>query len=530
MDDAIGKNPNWIRAIEVSALQRDTRAVVRHDGRQIAVFATADGIFACNNRCPHEGYPLKEGTLGSDCVLTCNWHNWKFDLKTGANLDRGEGLRIYPVRLRDGDIWLDVAELPVEIRRAVVMASLKGAFDDEDYERLARDLARLAELGDPREALTAAIDWSWQRLEYGWTHAYAGMADWLMLYEERAADAETRLICLLESIAYLAAECLRQPEHPFAPGHRPWDESVFLDAIEAEDEAAAVACLRGAFAEGLHFADLERAFSRAALAHYADFGHSMIYAVKAGQLIASLGPAVEAPLLFSLARSFVYATREELIPEFRDYAAAHKNWGGSATAPAMADYDGLNVRRALALTAGHGAAEPLALYRALLGANARNLLMLDLKLQTGIDQPLADNAGWLDVTHGITFANAVRRQCTKFPELWPQGLLQMACFTGRNSGYVDPTVSLERWRITNPPSFFEAAVEGLFDHGRAEHIVAVHLLKTTLAARAEIADGAAGEASTTLVAGINRFLNSPMRRRHVRRTMRQAMKFVARGD
>ena len=134
------------------------------------------------------------------------------------------------------------------------------------------------------------------------------------------------------------------------------------------------------------------------------------------------------------------------------------------------------------------------------------------------------------MTHGVTFANAVRRQCTKFPELWPRGLLQMACFSGRNSGFVDPAVSLDRWLITEPSGFFAKAVDGLFDHGREENIVAVHLLKTTLAARAEIAEGPADEAATVLAAGVNRFLNSPLRRRHVRRTMRQAIKFVAGGE
>ena len=530
MDDGIGKNNNWIRAIDLAGLQRNGRALFRHEGRQIALFSTPDGVFACNNRCPHEGYPLREGTLGAGCVLTCNWHNWKFDLKTGANLDRGEGLRTYPVKVREGGVWLDMTEPPIEIRRASVVASLKGAFEDEDYERLARDLARLAQLGDPREALRAAIGGSWQCLEYGWTHAYAGMADWLALYEEREGDSEAQLICLLESLAHLAENCLRQPEHPFAAGEHPWDENEFLAAIEAEDESSAIARLRGALASGLHFSDLERAFSRAALEHYADFGHSLIYTAKAGDLIRRLGAAVEPPLLFSLVRSFVYATREDLIPEFRDYAGALAHWGGGKSAPAISDYDGMNVRRALALTAERGAGPPLQLYRPLLGANARNLLMLDLKLQTRIDQPIVDNAGWLDVTHGVTFANAVRRQCTKFPELWPRGLLQMACFSGRNSGFVDPAVSLDRWFITDPSGFFAKAVDGLFDHGREENIVAVHLLKTTLAARAEIAEGPADEAATVLAAGVNRFLNSPLRRRHVRRTMRQAIKFVAGGE
>jgi hypothetical protein len=106
----------------------------------------------------------------------------------------------------------------------------------------------------------------------------------------------------------------------------------------------------------------------------------------------------------------------------------------------------------------------------------------------------------------------------------------MACFTGRNSGFLDDGVSLDRWYISRPEDFFVRAVDGLFDHGRDENIVAVHLLKTTLAARAEIAEGPADEAASLIAAGMNRFLNSPLRRRHVRRTMRQAIEFVGRGE
>ena len=537
--DGGAKNPNCIRAIDLEALECKGRAILRHEGRQIALFATPEGVRACNNRCPHEGYPLSEGTLAegalgegvSGCVLTCNWHNWKFDLATGANLDRGEALRVYPVKLEDGAVWLDLTDPPLELRRARVLASLKGAFDDEDYERMARELARLSALGDPLDAARAAIAWSWERLEYGWTHGYAGMACWLRLRAERAPDSEAGLAALLESLAPLAENCLRQAPHTFAQDERPWREADFLAAIEAEDEASAVACLRGAFAAGLHFADLERAFTRAALAHYADFGHSLIYTVKAGELIRGLGSSVEMPLALSLARSLIYATREDLIPEFRDYAAALASWGGEERAPvAASDYRGLNERRALVLTAAHGRADPLDLYGALLGANAHNLLAFDLALQSRLDQPVADNASWLDVTHGITFAQAVRRQCLHFPELWPQGLLQMACFAGRNSRFNDPAVRLEDWRVADEADFMRATIEGLFDHGRQENIVAVHLLKTTLAVRDELADGVEGETRAVLLAGLNRFLHSPLPRRHIRRTVKQAIALAALRD
>ena len=75
----------WEKATTLDRLKRDGRTVAKIGSRQIAVFETGSGILACNNRCPHEGYPLKEGSLDGACVLTCNWHNWKFDLKTGAN-------------------------------------------------------------------------------------------------------------------------------------------------------------------------------------------------------------------------------------------------------------------------------------------------------------------------------------------------------------------------------------------------------------------------------------------------------------
>ena len=63
----------------------------------------------------------------------------------------------------------------------------------------------------------------------------------------------------------------------------------------------------------------------------------------------------------------------------------------------------------------------------------------------------------------------------------------MACFAGRNSRFNDPAVPLEDWRVADEGEFMRATIEGLFDHGRQENIVAVHLLKTTLAVRDELA-------------------------------------------
>src|SRR3546814_11947028 len=73
------------------------RHLFKAGGKQIAVFAGEGGVYACNNRCPHEGYPLMEGSLGpaaqgGNCILTCNWHHWKFDLARGET--RSEERRV----------------------------------------------------------------------------------------------------------------------------------------------------------------------------------------------------------------------------------------------------------------------------------------------------------------------------------------------------------------------------------------------------------------------------------------------------
>lgn len=519
------RSSQWVKVCSEEDIPVGNTKLFRRNGKQVVIFATRDGYFACNNRCPHQGYPLSEGCITEDGVLTCNWHNWKFDLATqGANLKGGESVRTYPMEVREGDIWIDVQDPPFEARCENLVKSLKRSVRNNSYDHIARELSRLQLLGaDLSEMVAHAIEWTFDRLEYGWTHAYAGATDWLSLFDAFEGNQEKQLVCILEAIGHIADDTLRRPQYPYSAHSQPFSSTKFLDAIEQEDEERAISLICGAIDSGLHYTDLEESLSTAALAHYNDFGHTLIYVAKAGQLISRLGIRVELPILLALTRTLVYTTREDQIPQFRHYAKVLNDWDvcGNESTVKWQEFRDLSTNQSLEKAVSKRDNAPSAIFDALLAANSNNMLHFDLDLQDSISNNIDDNISWLGFTHTLTFANAVRSQCEKFPQLWPQALLQMACFLGRNKPYVNLNSSQMHWSVADLPHFYEQAVEMLFDHGKEEFIVSVHLLKTLLAARTESLH-APEETSNIVTAAMNRFLSSPMKRKHVLRTVKQA--------
>ena len=58
----------WIAAMPLPELKVKGSAVIKHEGRQILLVHYGENVFACANRCPHEGYPLSEGA----CKVACS--------------------------------------------------------------------------------------------------------------------------------------------------------------------------------------------------------------------------------------------------------------------------------------------------------------------------------------------------------------------------------------------------------------------------------------------------------------------------
>ena len=78
------------------------------DGDAVALCNVAGALYAIDGICPHSGGPLGHGVLDGS-ILTCPFHAWEFDCRTGVNTaDEGLAQAIYPVKVEDGEIFVEL--------------------------------------------------------------------------------------------------------------------------------------------------------------------------------------------------------------------------------------------------------------------------------------------------------------------------------------------------------------------------------------------------------------------------------------
>lgn len=108
----------WHRVADIDELPSGRVKTVTADTQSFAL-TNIDGQFtAMDNRCPHQGGPLGEGSIeiGNDgqCWLRCPWHGWDFDpltgLPPGGHQDTGQ--QLYPVEVRDDGIYIGLEVEP----------------------------------------------------------------------------------------------------------------------------------------------------------------------------------------------------------------------------------------------------------------------------------------------------------------------------------------------------------------------------------------------------------------------------------
>lgn len=92
----------------VGSIQPGEVREVREGNLVIAVCNVDGELYAMDGICPHQGGPLAEGYL-SGPYLTCPWHAWEFDVRTGElTYDPGVRQHTYRVVEENGELYVEV--------------------------------------------------------------------------------------------------------------------------------------------------------------------------------------------------------------------------------------------------------------------------------------------------------------------------------------------------------------------------------------------------------------------------------------
>ncbi len=110
------KQTNWVKLFPSMEAASNRLAVGRVTTMQvgkkkICLAHTAEGFFAVNDRCPHNGASLGSGSCTEQGSVVCPVHRYHFDLKTGrAKSGLGDYVQPYPIEVRDDGVYIGFEE------------------------------------------------------------------------------------------------------------------------------------------------------------------------------------------------------------------------------------------------------------------------------------------------------------------------------------------------------------------------------------------------------------------------------------
>ena len=540
-------------------LPEGTMRMVRVHDRRVCLVRTASGVHALDNACPHEGYGLTQGSLDGE-LLTCQWHNWKYRVSDGRCVQGEEDVTTHPVTIGpDGAITVELSQPDPEARRPQLIASLRSGIQRDYVGQISRDVVRLLRASaDPGELIWEAVQYGAPRAEFGWGHAVASATDCLSMVDLYEGDA--RALPIVQAIAGIADEERNRPERSLpAPARAvPGDGAAsFRMLVEREDIAGAQALVLGALERGDGPDDLLPWFTGAVSDHHLGYGHGAIYTQKAFQLLALIGWDRASTVLPHLVPTLVYMTREDLLPYMRPFmkALGTVDLGGLAdagTVPGWAD-DGtlrhalLGSDRTAALQASVAALRAGAGVGGLLDAVVDTVSTRLLRYDDRNEFVFEDDFGWLDITHGLTYANAARwhHDRNAGPETVRLALFTafLAQWTGRHEWHTEVAPALEpedgqllaACAELRPAAAVGAALSTPVDAAACElqqaalldrttaFIVHAHAVKTSRAA----ADEARASGSSLPLAATARFMAAPKLERFVAATVTRSIDFLS---
>ena len=425
---ATAAKSDTVRVGTLEELEARGVIVVQAADRPVAVFAHEGKVSAVDNRCPHMGFPLHRGTV-KDGILTCHWHEARFDLCGGCTFDLwADDVPAYDTEVRDGVVFVSAWPRRHEDRDHYLRRLRHGLEHDIGLIQ-AKGILGLQKTGAAGQEIAREVALYGARHQDDWGQGMTILAVVanLMPY----LGPETAYFALLRASRQVAADCSgAAPHRPLVPltgrhaagrlagwmrewvrgRHRDGAERVLLTALEA-------------FGPSPELADI--IFTAANDRVFAQTGHVFDFANKAFELLDAIGwdhAAELLPLVMGQMASARGAEEDvhwhhptEVIRPLREAEeqlpallreGVGKTWeAGPGLTDVLLGDDPLAILAALtgALRAG---AAPAELARRVAYAAALRLARFPMTNEVG---------DWFGPRHTFIFANAVHQAVKRCP-------------------------------------------------------------------------------------------------------------------
>ncbi len=124
----------WMQVAQRSEVKHGESKVVKLGDERVAIFNADGKFYAINNTCPHQGGPLGEGVLDGESI-TCPWHEWKYDLKTGCPIVT-PAVKTYAIQIDGEAIQIAVKSKEESLAQQDTVTSKGEATTNPVYEIL----------------------------------------------------------------------------------------------------------------------------------------------------------------------------------------------------------------------------------------------------------------------------------------------------------------------------------------------------------------------------------------------------------
>jgi nitrite reductase/ring-hydroxylating ferredoxin subunit len=307
----------FVEVAPAEQVREEGPVVVSPKGRSIALFHHEDEFHAVDNRCPHMGFPLTEGTV-EDGILTCHWHHARFELSCGDTFDPfADDVATFPLAVREGAIHVDPDPDPDEPPEEHWQHRLEHALQEDLSLVAAKSVIGLEEAGiEYTVPVSAGVDFGTHYRESGWGRGLTTLAVTANLLPDLAEEDRRR--ALYVGLTEVADDCAGEP--PFFVQDALAAEDVpperlkrwFRDNVEVRDADGAERVLRSAIRAGLEEDAIAGMFAAALTDHlYLDAGHRLDFVNKAFETLDHVGWEAADDVLPSLVPALAAASRAE---------------------------------------------------------------------------------------------------------------------------------------------------------------------------------------------------------------------------